>query len=193
MNTSDVELTQAIVKELLDYNPATGLLTWRRRHRHWFGSDHACNVWNARFAGKPAFTANNHGYLEGHILGEKHGAHRIIWLWMIGHWPDPEVDHDNRKRDVQSFREDARSTETQRHPVRGQHHRLRRRLLGQAARKLLRPHHGERTFASSRQFSDSERGHCRSTCRSRATRLFSRARSSQINTPQTSVASAARP
>jgi hypothetical protein len=96
---SMVELTQAIVRELLDYNPDTGVLTWRRRGRRWFTSAHAWNAWNAKHAGKIAFTAlTAAGYPNGAIFNKGYKAHRIIWLWMTGSWPHPEIDHDNHDR-----------------------------------------------------------------------------------------------
>ena len=95
----DTPLTQEIVRELLDYNPDTGALTWKSRDRKWFTSDHACQSWNTRYAGKSAFKAiDGDGYKHGAIFNKKYTAHRIIWLWMTGEWPDPEVDHENHNR-----------------------------------------------------------------------------------------------
>jgi hypothetical protein len=66
-----IELTQAIVRQLLDYNPETGTLTWRVRDKWWFVSDRACNAWNATWAGQPAFTAmTDKRYLHGTIFGK---------------------------------------------------------------------------------------------------------------------------
>jgi hypothetical protein len=91
------ELTQAIVRELLDYDPATGALTWRRRRRRWFTRGDTWKSWNSRRAGTPAFThVHRNGRLNGFILGQFHYAHRVIWLWMTGRWPNPELDHRNR-------------------------------------------------------------------------------------------------
>ena len=93
------QLTQEIVRELLDYNPKTGVLTWKRRHRKWFASDRDCNAWNTKHADKPAFTSiNSHGCLHGGIFGKTYSAHSVIWLWQTGRWPGPEVDHNNRNR-----------------------------------------------------------------------------------------------
>jgi hypothetical protein len=95
----NVALTQEIVRELLDYDPLTGLLTWRRRDRRWFTSDRIWNSWNTKHAGKPAFTARDtYGHAHGSIFGKLYLAHRVIWLWMTGRWPYPEIDHINHKR-----------------------------------------------------------------------------------------------
>jgi hypothetical protein len=86
------------VRELLDYNPETGILVWKERDWKWFNSKINCKRWNARFAGKPALNnpKKGYGYLCGTILGKSCSAHRVIWLWMTGRWPNPEVDHKNR-------------------------------------------------------------------------------------------------
>jgi hypothetical protein len=66
-----LELTQEIVRELLDYDPATGSLTWRTRDRKWFKFDRDQNAWNKRFAGQPALTyCDDQGYLCGKIFGK---------------------------------------------------------------------------------------------------------------------------
>ena len=93
-------LTQDIVRELLDYNPETGALTWKWRDRRWFTSDRIWKRWNKCHADKPALTSKTrNGYLNGHIFNKTHKAHSVIWLWMTGVWPNPEVDHENHIRD----------------------------------------------------------------------------------------------
>jgi HNH endonuclease len=94
-----IELTQEIVRELLDYNSDTGSLTWRWRGRHLFENDYAWKMWNTRFAEKPALsTPMSNGYLHGTIFGKRYTAHRIIFLWVNGRWPDFEIDHENHSR-----------------------------------------------------------------------------------------------
>lgn len=63
------KLTQQIVRELLEYNPRTGKLTWKKRSRKWFrstswrdgshfqSSELRCAQWNKRWAGKRALDA----------------------------------------------------------------------------------------------------------------------------------------
>lgn len=97
-------LTQAIVRELLDYDPKVGTFTWRFRALHWFASYRSQCSWNAKFAGKLAFTCISHDqdgnelYPISGILNERsHTAHRIAFLWMTGRWP-VEIDHKNRNK-----------------------------------------------------------------------------------------------
>jgi hypothetical protein len=100
-----MKLTQAIVRELLDYHPKTGSLIWRKRDRKWFSSDFTHTMWNARYAGKPALNiphggdrGTGGGYLHGGIFNKTYFAHRVAFLWMVGRWPDPEVGHENHNR-----------------------------------------------------------------------------------------------
>lgn len=93
------EITQALVREWLDYDPITGTLTWKARGREWFKTEHHWQSWNTQHAGRVAGTLNSNGYRRLNIAGRLLYAHRVIWLWMTGSWPKALIDHDNRKRD----------------------------------------------------------------------------------------------
>lgn len=84
-----------ILRELLQYDPETGVLVWRARNS---GSKQDKNF-NARFLGKPALTANvGNGYLHGEIVGHRVLAHRVVWAFVHGEWPDGQIDHINGDR-----------------------------------------------------------------------------------------------
>lgn len=100
------ELTPEEVRQLLEYDAATGLFTWRARPLHMFKGDdftqRRCgNAWNARYAGTPALTADSEGrgYLVGSVLNTNAYAHRFAWMHFHGeHVPEGMmVDHINGK------------------------------------------------------------------------------------------------
>lgn len=79
-------LTQARLRELLHYNPETGVFTWLRS-----GPGRRANL----VAGSVEV---NHGYVVIRIDYKIHKAHRLAVLWMTGAWPESEVDHENLSR-----------------------------------------------------------------------------------------------
>lgn len=84
------------VRSLLSLNEDRGTLTWLQRPREMFSSDNACNSWNAKWAGKPAFTAiDGKGYFVGAIRCRLHRAHRVVWAMHYGEWPGGDLDHIN--------------------------------------------------------------------------------------------------
>lgn len=86
MSKTDSTLTAARVRELLEYDPDTGVLTWRR-HR------------NKAKVGRPAGWLSAGNAWSGHrvkIDGREYYAHRLIWLYVHGVWPVAEIDHINR-------------------------------------------------------------------------------------------------
>lgn len=84
----------AIARKLLDYDPETGILTWRVRDSEMFKSDLVAASWNERFAGKQAGGLTSGGYICVRILRAQLMAHRLAWF--ITHGTEPEsLDHIN--------------------------------------------------------------------------------------------------
>ena len=85
------DLNAVQVRELLDYDPATGFLTWKTRPND--------GRWNKLFAGRRAGSMGGRGYRQLSVYDKSYREHRIIWLWMTGDWPVDEIDHINGSRD----------------------------------------------------------------------------------------------
>lgn len=92
------------VRECLDYDPETGVLTWKQRPvSHFEGSptraaEHLCAIWNARYAGAPAGSVYVVGYLVVKVDDRPYLAHRLAWTLVTGAWPTQQIDHINRVR-----------------------------------------------------------------------------------------------
>lgn len=86
------------LRDLLEYNPESGEMLWRNRPRDMFSSDRDHLLWNAKHAGRAAFTCVNGGYRRGLIFGRAYKAHRVAWAYVHGEWPADEVDHINGDR-----------------------------------------------------------------------------------------------
>jgi len=82
------ELTQERLKELLHYDPDTGILTWKYRS-YLTGKT---TTWNIRFANKQA-GHKSHGYIAIQVDGIRYQAHRLAWLYIYGLWPVDQIDH----------------------------------------------------------------------------------------------------
>jgi len=84
------------LRKLLDYNPETGVLTWRQRPLCRFPNLRAATSWNAKYAGKPTGNHDGYrGYLWVRIEGRSYKSHRVAWLIVTGKWPSAMIDHIN--------------------------------------------------------------------------------------------------
>ncbi len=87
MTSEHLTESQWRIINYLTYDPETGKLWWKAREGK--------TAWNARWAGKEAFTAvGNHGYRMGAVEGKLYLAHRVIWFMVYRYWPE-QIDHIN--------------------------------------------------------------------------------------------------
>jgi AP2 domain. len=80
-----MKITQARLKELLHYNPLTGIFTLliaskRRRVGHTFGPKHPGS------------------YVTIFLDGKIYKAHHLAWLYTHGRFPKVMLDHENRDK-----------------------------------------------------------------------------------------------
>lgn len=80
------------LRSIIDYDPCTGVLTWRARPRELFTTSRSYKIWNARFCGRQAGYSSN-GYIQVRIGKSIHLAHRVAWAYMTGAWPEKQLDH----------------------------------------------------------------------------------------------------
>lgn len=107
-----------LLRQLLICDFETGKLTWLPRLAEMFSDGYRSaqsksNIWNARYAGKPAFTAkNSNGYFIGRIFNNGYLAHRVIWVLFTGEWPSQDIDHIDGKPSkncIKNLREASKS------------------------------------------------------------------------------------
>jgi hypothetical protein len=87
------------LRKLLDYDPASGILTWKPRSLEMFPNIKSGKRWNTKHAKKEAFTGVlGTGYRSGYVFNEPYKAHRIIWAIYYGEDPISQIDHINGDR-----------------------------------------------------------------------------------------------
>lgn len=74
------ELTAEAVRSVLNYEPSTGIFTWRVRA-------------GTRMPGTIAGSPDDLGYIKIAIRKKDYRAHRLAWLYVYGEWPADMVDH----------------------------------------------------------------------------------------------------
>lgn len=85
------DLTAEHLREILEYNPETGIFTWRVRAAYCIKVGDVCG------------SKNSNGYLFAQIKKTSYSMHRLAWLYVTGTWPVNHIDHINGIRDDNRF------------------------------------------------------------------------------------------
>lgn len=81
------------IREMFDYDPDSGILTWKVRPAHHFKSSISHKAFNTLRAGKATgYQSNKH--LVANINGKPHLVHRLAWVVHYGRNPGV-IDHIN--------------------------------------------------------------------------------------------------
>lgn len=78
-------LTQARLRDLLEYEPATGQFTWK------------VSAGRAK-SGSRAGCPDSLGYTQIRVDGRIYKTHRLAWLYVHGAFPFGQIDHINQDR-----------------------------------------------------------------------------------------------
>ncbi len=73
-------VSASVVREMFDYNPETGVLTWRVKR-------------NRMKPGDIAGCLHHQGYIVVTIDGRQYQGHRVAWAHYYGEWPKGGLDH----------------------------------------------------------------------------------------------------
>lgn len=78
------EVTYERLREILEYNPITGIFTW------------ILNI--AGKKGRAGYQCKSNGYRFIVIDKKRYTEGRLAWFYMEGYWPEKDIDHINRNR-----------------------------------------------------------------------------------------------
>lgn len=101
MPKNHTPLTAARLRELLSYDPETGI--FRRL---------VSTSRNAK-AGDVAGGLNSEGYVRISVDGSSYRAHRLAWLYVHGVWPSDQLDHWNGVRNDNRYKNLREATNAQ--------------------------------------------------------------------------------
>lgn len=85
MSKSNSTLTQERLREVLRYDPATGVFTWFTPGK-------------GRVVGATAGCVSKVGYIVIRVDCDLYQAHRLVMFYLTGKWPEHDVDHINGVR-----------------------------------------------------------------------------------------------
>lgn len=97
--SDDTSISPEELRQLLNYDPETGVFDWAEPNQSWFASRAHWVAYQSKRAGKaPLANEHSQGYLTGRIKGQMILAHRAAWAYHYGEWPAQAIDHINQNR-----------------------------------------------------------------------------------------------
>lgn len=87
INRSKISITQSVLKDAMDYDPATGIFIRKITMN--------CKA----LKGQEVGYLNPEGYRLTKLYGTCYSVHRLAWLYVYGYDPENEIDHINGIRD----------------------------------------------------------------------------------------------
>lgn len=86
---NDRPLTLADIRQMINYDPETGVLTWVAHPKH-----------ESRDGTKAGYLSKSTSYWCIEIFGREYKIHRLGWLFMTGAWPKDgyDIDHINQNK-----------------------------------------------------------------------------------------------
>ena len=97
-----LELSQSELKEILHYNPKTGVFTWIESNSN-----------RVKIGDIAGHFHKSSGYIVIAINGKLCKSHRLAWLYMTGHVPKDCIDHINGDRSDNRFCNLREATQSQ--------------------------------------------------------------------------------
>lgn len=86
-----MRITAERAREVLDYDPETGVFVWR------------ATLSNRARIGMTAGTVHPNGYRYVSVDGTRNLAHRLAWLYVTGEWPGSLIDHIDTNQQNNAF------------------------------------------------------------------------------------------
>lgn len=88
-------ISQERLKQLVSYDPVSGLITQKERTESDIARPSRLKSWNTRYAGKVcSCVSKSNGYVVIRLDGNLYLAHRLAFLYVYGSMPE-QVDHVN--------------------------------------------------------------------------------------------------
>lgn len=97
------DLSAEYVRSILHYNPVTGIFSWR------------VSLSNRCIAGSIAGSSRNNGRRQISIEGRDYLSARLAWLYMTGDWPPFDIDHRDRNKGNDRWKNLRPATRSQNH------------------------------------------------------------------------------
>lgn len=79
-------ITLERLREVMDYEPKTGIAKWKLLPKAKVRNDHIMGSHDSK------------GYLQVMIDRKRYKVHRLIFFYMTGQWPKDQIDHINRNK-----------------------------------------------------------------------------------------------